>query len=119
MLQNQKKYDIIFSDVYSSRRSIPLNFVTKDFFELLKKSLNPNGYLFMNIITASTFENDFSRRIDNTLRAVFPQYLSRQIIHDFELNSDELNNIIYIYHHLPKDDTIYTLDKNSAMYGQY
>lgn len=119
MLQNQKKYDIIFSDVYSSKQSIPMNFVTKDFFELLKKSLNPNGYLFINIITSPTFENTFSKRVDNTLRAVFSQYLSRQIIRDFKLNSEELNNVIYIYHHLPKDDMIYTLDKNSAMYGQF
>lgn len=119
MLQNKQKYDIIFLDVYSSRMNIPINFVTRDFLKLTKSALSPNGYLLANIITSPTFENTFSKRVDNTFRFVFPQYLSRQIIHDFELNSDELNNIIYIYHHLPEDSTIYTLDKNSAMYGQF
>ena len=75
--------------------------------------------MFANIITSPTFENAFSKRVDNTFRTIFPQYLSRQIIGDFSLDSNELANIIYMYHHLPEDNTIYTLDKNSAMYGQF
>ena len=119
MLQNKQKYDVVFLDVYSSRRNIPINFVTKDFLESVKNSLKPNGYLLANIITSPVFENAFSKRVDNTFRVAFPRYLSRQIIGDFGPNSDGLSNIIYIYHHLLEDNAIYTLDKNSAMYGQF
>lgn len=119
MLKNKQKYDVILLDVYSSRKNIPIDFVTKDFLELSKASLNLNGYLMANIITSATFENVFSRRIDNTFRSVFPHFLSRQIIGNFYPDSDNSNNILYIYHHLPMDDTVYTQDKNTAMYGQF
>lgn len=119
MLKNKQKYDVILLDVYSSRKNIPIDFVTKDFLSLSKGSLNLNGYLMANIITSATFENAFSRRIDNTFRAVFPCFLSRQIIGSFQLADDKSNNVLYMYHHLPVDDVIYTQDKNTAMYGQF
>lgn len=118
MLKNEQKYDLIFLDVYSSRKNIPIDFVTKDFLEISKKNLNNGGYLLANIITSASFENTFSKRIDNTFRSVFSHYLSRQVIGPFEFDKN-VNNIIYIYHHLPTDDTIYTQDKNTAMYGQF
>ncbi|MBO7066454.1 MAG: fused MFS/spermidine synthase [Alphaproteobacteria bacterium] len=119
MLQNKQKYDVIILDVYSSGNNIPVNFVTADFFKMIKDSLNPDGYMVANIITSPNFGNDFSKRIDNTLRLVFPNYLSRQVIDGFSTNPNAWANVIYIYHNLPIDNAIYTLDKNTAMYGQF
>lgn len=118
MLQNKNKYDVIIVDLYSSRMNIPVSFVTQDFFSLIKKSLEPNGYFMANIITHPSFKNAFSRRVDNTLKSVFTHYLSRQVIGDYNLDDNALANIIYIHHNLSHDNTIYTLDKNAAIYGQ-
>lgn len=118
MINNKKKFDLIIVDVYSAVQSIPTNFVTVDFFEMIKSSLNNEGIMLANIITSPSFKNDFSRRIDNTLRKVFKRYLSRQIIQDYNPYEYNLSNIIYIYHNLPTDDTVYTINKNSAIYGQ-
>ena len=118
MLKNQKQYDIIVVDLYSAVRSIPENFVTKDFFEMVKKHLKPGGIMIANIITSPSFTDKFSLRIDNTLREVFTQGLSRQIIQDFNPYERSLVNVIYFYADKPLDKTVYTLDKNSSAYGQ-
>ena len=116
MLTDQKKYDVIILDVYSSRYDIPANFVSYDFFKMVKEHLKPNGIMAANIITVHDFSNDFSKRVDNTMRRVFSQYLTRQSIYP---NFSGLNNIVYTYYHYPVDETIYTIDKSSAVYGQF
>ena len=62
------------------------------------------------------FSNDFSKRIDNTMRRVFSQYLTRQSISP---DMTDLHNVVYTYYHYPEDKTIYTIDKSSAVYGQF
>lgn len=114
MLNDKNKYDLIVVDVYSSLNSIPLNFVTTNFFTMVKNHLKPNGIMIANIITSPNFDNKFSRRVDNTLRNVFKQYLNRQVLQP-ELPQ---SNVEYVYYNYPEDNTIYTLDKSSAMYGQ-
>ncbi len=49
--KNDKNYDLIFSDVYSSVYSIPVQFTTKEYFELVKRRLNDNGIALLNIIS--------------------------------------------------------------------
>ena len=119
MLNHQEKYDVIVLDIYSATSSIPINFVTAEFFEMIKQSLAPNGIMAANIITSPLFDNKFSQRVDNTFRYVFKNNLSRQIIGKFNPFDGKLHNVVYIYRHLPADDTIFTADKNAAMYGQY
>ncbi len=114
MLNDKNMYDLIVVDVFSSLRSIPLNFVTADFFEMVKNHLKPQGIMIANIITSPNFSNKFSQRLDNTLRYVFKHNLNRQVLH---FNTDAAN-VEYVYYNLPEDNSIYTLDKSSAMYGQ-
>ena len=124
MLKTQQKYDIIVVDVYSAVRSIPSNFVTEDFFELVKKRLATDGLMIANIITSPSFKTKYSQRIDNTLRHVFRNSLNRQII-DPQIFDGTVNvykngvaNVIYTYYHRSnQDDSIYTIDKNAAVYG--
>ncbi|HZP33684.1 MAG TPA: fused MFS/spermidine synthase [Candidatus Acidoferrales bacterium] len=68
-----KKYDLIFSDVYYSFFSVPPHFGTREFFELAKDRLSPNGILIVNMI------GDLSRRKPSlilseirTFETVFP-----------------------------------------------
>lgn len=117
MLTDKRQYDVIILDVYSSHRDIPVNFVSYDFFKMVKAHLKPKGIMVANIITSSDFSNVFSKRIDNTLRSVFTQYLTRQVMNPSY--SHGLDNVVYTYYHYPEDRTIYTIDKNSAVYGQF
>ena len=120
MLKNKQKYDIIMVDVYSAVRSIPSNFVTEDFFQMVKEHLSPDGMMIANIITSPSFKTKYSKRIDNTLRAVFTDNLSRQVVSDSYFNPyvNELKNIIYVYYNVPQpDNTVYTINKNAAIFG--
>ena len=47
---SEKKYDLIFSDVYYSLFSIPAHFTTKEFFSLAKEGLSQDGVFMANLI---------------------------------------------------------------------
>ena len=118
MINTEQLYDIIVVDVYSSLHNIPEHFVTVDFFKKIKDHLVPGGIMLANIITSPSFENKFAKRVDNTLRQVFPAFLSRQVIGDFNPYGSGIDNIVYIFYNREPDNNFYTIDKNSAMYGQ-
>ena len=121
LIKDQRKYDLILVDVYSSSKDIPVNFVTTDFFEMVKNHLTKNGIMLANIITSPSFKNKYATRLDNTLRHVFPCNLSRQVIdskRQYNPYANDLRNILYTYYNYPSDTAIYTLDKNSAVFGQ-
>ena len=118
MLNNKKKYDLIIVDVYSAVKSIPMNFVTADFFFNVKKSLKSDGIMIANIITSPAFRTNYSKRIDNTLHYVFPNCLERhtiQPINPYNAAPEETANVEYVYYNCPEDNEIYTLNKNSAI----
>jgi len=50
LLENDKKYDLIFSDVYYSLYSLPLHFTTVEFFRLAKSRLSAGGVFMANLI---------------------------------------------------------------------
>lgn len=119
MLNARQKYDLIVVDVFSAVRSIPMNFVTADFFRMVKERLKPNGIMVANVITSPSFGNDFSRGLDNTLRQVFPQYLDRRVLQPYNPYGRDLANVEYVYYNYPPDKTVYTQDKNASFYGQW
>jgi spermidine synthase len=47
---SNKKYDLIFSDVYYSLFSIPAHFTTQEFFKLSKEKLTDDGIFMANLI---------------------------------------------------------------------
>ena len=56
---SDKKYDLIFSDVYNTIYSIPFQFTTKEFLELAKDKMSDSGIFVANII------GDLSRQDDS------------------------------------------------------
>ena len=69
----EKKYDLIFSDVYYSYYSVPAHFTTKEFFALAKERLSGDGVFIASMI------GDLSRQRPSlimaeikTFRSVFP-----------------------------------------------
>jgi spermidine synthase len=72
------KYDAILMDAYTQGRygaSIPYELVTKEFFEIARDHLAPNGVLAYNVITILKGYNtsDIVASIYRTLKEVFPQ----------------------------------------------
>lgn len=117
MLSNKEKYDLIVVDIFSDLTNIPINFVTVDFFRMVKAHLADNGFMIANIFTSPLFDTPFAQRIDNTLRHVFEHSLSRQIIQNYNPYQQSDNvNVLYIYRNHPAKSDIYTLDKNTAVY---
>ena len=64
---------------------------------MVKEHLKDGSIMVANIITSAAFQNSFSRRIENTLRAVFPVYLDRKVLQAYNTyDKESLVNIEYI-----------------------
>lgn len=110
-----KKYDLIFLDAYQDLSGVPAHLITSEFFAQVKAALKPDGMMVGNFITTPHFTDRFSRRLDNTLRSVFP-HLNRQIMEGSgSWPSLRPANIIYsAVNNQNGEDSIYTDDKNQS-----
>jgi spermidine synthase len=68
-----KKYDMIFSDVYYSFASVPMHCTTHEFFQLALEKLNKNGIFLANFVGSLTPDaRPLILSVTKTLRSVFP-----------------------------------------------
>lgn len=109
LADTDKRYDMIFSDVYFSLYSIPVHFTTREFFDLARTRLNPGGLFLANIIGA------LSRRTPSlllsemkTFRDVFPQSYFFAVD---SRRSQEVQNIIFAGH---QSDTTLDMAQQSS-----
>jgi spermidine synthase len=104
-------YDVIVSDVYSNKITIPSHLLTREHFKAIKDRLLPNGIAIFNVIARPTLEDAYSKRMDNTIRAVFPNCMAAPMTY-----KKTIDNIIYICRKSPREDDqqIYTDNKNSS-----
>ncbi len=113
--ESTQKYDIIVLDTYSSDFYIPMELVTKEYFQRAKNNLKENGILLLNSIAGPNFSDDFAMNLDNTLRQVFPHNLHSQITRNFNAwAKNEKRNIIYVYYNHPNPKEVYTINKNPS-----
>lgn len=71
---NKKIYDCIFMDAYNSQFSIPFQLTTLETIEKLYNSLNPDGIVLANVISAIDGKNGkFLRAEIATYKKFFPQ----------------------------------------------
>jgi spermidine synthase len=96
LYDTNKKYDVIFSDVYYSLYSIPAHFTTKEFFQLVRDQLNENGIFIANLI------GSLSRQYPSllfaelrTFETVFPNFYLFAVDSPKSFNSQ--NNILVGY----------------------
>lgn len=112
---NKDKYDLIVLDIYQGPSLSPEHLVTREFFQQVKDHLKNGGAMVGNYVASATFADDFSVRLDNTLRAVFPN-LTRELYapqNPWTEHSD-WTNIAYSYIDRPADTAIYTDDRNTS-----
>lgn len=72
--RNQKKYDVIYSDAFSSFYAIPYQLTTKEAVQKMSDSLTDDGVVLINLISSLTGEKSkFLSAQYKTLKEVFPQ----------------------------------------------
>ena len=124
VIAENKKFDLVILDTFKAGALIPEHLLTREYFEQVNKVIKDGGFLVINTVTTMNFTGDFSKRLDNTIRAVFP-HVTRQIIwgsnNAWLLTNNEQNihvtNIVYSYYKEPDgyiDHTIYTDNKNPS-----
>lgn len=132
--ETDKKFDVIYLDAYRGGAAIPEQLVTREFFQSVRDRLTDNGIVIANMILSPSFENEYTRNVDNTFRSVFPHF-SRHVIPPFDPATpptqlkdnphmyflwDEdpkrLSNVAYIYKHKKDYDMgkVYTDNKNTS-----
>ncbi|MBL8160159.1 fused MFS/spermidine synthase [Candidatus Saccharibacteria bacterium] len=89
-----KRYDVIFSDVYYSLYSIPAHFTTREFMQLTRDRLQPGGVFIANLIgSVEQTTPSFILSEIKTIQSVYPQ------VHVFAVGSPEqksAQNIILV-----------------------
>ncbi len=115
-----EKYDVVILDAFNGLSLAPEHLVTREFYGQVKSVLKPGGVFAANYIVSPVFSDLFSRRLDNTLRTVFPN-LNRQVLSRNNVWNNPYANVIYSYFYYPgadRDDTIYTDDRNTSLFDK-
>lgn len=105
-------YDVIVGDTYSNQIAIPAHLLTQEYFAAIYRALKPEGIAVFNIIAQPTLIDDYSKRIDNTLRSVFKNCMAAPLDYQERYKA----NIIYICKKTTSenDDMVYTDNMNRS-----
>lgn len=118
--QTKDKYDIIVLDLYRDPVSVPEYLITKEFFQNVKNHLKDGGVMVGNYFASPSFGDPYSIKLDNTLRAVFPN-LNRQAVKPMNIweRSNDWANIVYsAVNYSSASSAVYSDDKNSSIYDK-
>lgn len=107
-----KQYQAIIVDAYTNVRSIPSYLLTLQFMQELQKLLLPNGIVILNMIINPTLVDSYSKRIDNTVRAIFKNCMAIPA----RFVSNEVTNVLYVCSNAnnQKDGTVYSDNLNTS-----
>lgn len=104
-------YQVIVTDAYTDVKSIPAHLLTLEFMNDIFNHLTNNGIAIFNVIAKPTLSDHYSKRIDNTLRAVFQNCMAIP-----QVFADRATNIIYVCskNKSTKDNKIYSDNLNNS-----
>lgn len=106
--QAKEQYGLIFLDAYSSQLSMPEHLLTKEFFKSVSDRLKDDGILVVNAIYKTDFKDDFSLRLNKTIKSVFGNCYVYPIS-----PADSVTNVEYVCFKV-KDVKEYTDDLNGS-----
>lgn len=105
-----KQYHAIVLDAFTNIKTIPAHLLTFQFMQALEKKLTPDGVVIMNIIINPLLTDAYSKRVDNTIRRVFQNCMSRPLHYH-----DSITNVLYLCrNNQMSDPTIYSDNHNSS-----
>lgn len=108
---SKQAYDLIFLDVYRSFASVPMQFTTREFFQLAADRLNPDGVLISNYFgSLERNSRPLVYSILKTMRSVFTEVY---LIATVDPASRGLQNFIFIGHN--RDDSGNRVDLQRAL----
>lgn len=105
-----EQFDAIIVDAYNSPLAIPQHLVTEEYFNSLHRALKPNGVVLLNLIANAQFGDDYTRRVDNTIRSALGFCTSQPLTYQ-----QGITNIVYVCYPEHRDEGgVYTDNLNTA-----
>jgi len=84
LIKNQKKYDVIYVDIFAGSAYVPFHVTTVEFFELVKAALSEKGVMAINLHTYPPGA-EIKEYILNTIVTVFPySFVSQHLLYSFK-----------------------------------
>ncbi|HZL96130.1 MAG TPA: fused MFS/spermidine synthase, partial [Vicinamibacterales bacterium] len=112
-----ERYDLVFSDAYSSFISAPVQFATLEFFRLARSKLKQDGVLIANFYGSLAADSRAGLyAVLRTMRAAFPQVY---VIATVSPASEELQNFILIGHNASQPEKRIDLQRAAAVEFAY
>jgi spermidine synthase len=112
-----ERYDLVFSDAYSSFISAPVQFATLEFFRLARSKLKEDGVLIANFYGSLAADSRAGLyAVLRTMRAAFPQVY---VIATVSPASEELQNFILIGHNASHPEKRIDLQRAAAVEFAY
>jgi len=88
LIKNQKKYDVIYIDIYTGSPYVPFHVTTIEFYELVKAALSENGVMAINLPPYAR-GTELEEYILNTIATVFSHsFLSLRLLYSFKNATD-------------------------------
>lgn len=108
--QINQRYDVIISDCYSNIETIPAQLLTVEHLRNIKRALSEHGIAIFNIIARPFLADNYSKRVDNTIRLVFKNCAVIPLYYN-----SHPSNILYVCSQAANenDRSVYTDDKNT------
>jgi spermidine synthase len=89
------RYDIIWVDVFA-RHLIPFHLTTREFFEVVRDHLTPDGVIAVNLSSAGTPADRLrSHAVVSTLRTQFPEIVAYGVKGPFVTKEPDTENLIF------------------------
>ncbi len=109
----QGKYQIIISNIFPQTMRIPPALLSYQQIQKVRRWLPENGMAIFNVVARPTLTTTYSKRVDNTIRAVFPNCMEIPVTY-----SNKPTNILYVCKKSlqENDQAIYTANFDSARY---
>lgn len=107
--QYQTRFDVIISDAYTHRTSIPPSLLTIEYFKAIADHLTPNGLLIVNVISDPFFRDDYARIVYNSIHSVFTYCALVPLKWE-----DPLTNVIYVCPKVKESPLVYRDDLNTS-----
>lgn len=107
--QHQTRYDVIISDAYTHRTSIPPSLLTVEYFKAIAEHLNPHGMMMVNVISDPLFRDDYARIVYNSIHSVFSYCAIVPLSWEHTLA-----NVIYICPKVNASPVVYRDDLNTS-----
>lgn len=109
--KNKEKYDAILGDAFTSKYSVPYQLTTLSAVQKQYDSLNENGLVILNIISAIEGEKSLFLQAElKTFKEIFPEVMIFQVRP--ETKPENLQNLILVALKKPISKDFYTADED-------